>query len=140
MRGMMTPASTLRMIVLAGLLAMLPACSTPGTAFRGKMVMTELYFGFSKPSGGTVSAREWESFLQNEITPRFPDGLTLVDGAGQWRTQSGVTVREQTKILRIVHPSTAEQHARIQALRERYMELFGQEMVLEVISPVHAVF
>lgn len=140
MRGIMTLSSALRIVLLAGLLATLPACSTPGVAPHRKMVMSELYFGFSKPSGGTVSAREWESFLENEITPRFPDGLTLVDGAGQWRTKGGVTVREQTKILRIVHPSTAEQHARTKALRERYMELFGQEMVLEVVSPVHAVF
>ncbi len=104
------------------------------------MVMSELYFGFNKPSGGTVSQREWERFVATEVTPRFPDGLTLMDGQGQWRTQSGAIVREQTKILRIVHPSTPEQHARIKALRERYVELFGQEMVLEVVSPVHAVF
>jgi len=136
----MTLPSPLRILLLAGLLATLPACSTPDAAPHGKMVMSELYFGFSKPSGGTVSTREWEQFLQNEITPRFPDGLTIMDGAGQWRTRSGVIVREQTKVLRIIHPATAGQRARIRELRERYMELFGQEMVLEVVSPVRVVF
>ncbi|HWL54305.1 MAG TPA: DUF3574 domain-containing protein [Chthoniobacteraceae bacterium] len=137
----MSLLSTVRLLMLAIVLAVLPACSTTGTGSpRGKMVMSELYFGLSKPSGGTVSPREWEHFVEHEIAPRFPDGLTLIDGTGRWRTQNGVTVRENTKILRIVHPATADQHARIDALRKRYMELFGQELVLEVVTPVHAVF
>ena len=38
-----------------------------------------MFFGRGKPGGGTVSDGEWRDFLAAEVTPRFPDGLTVVD-------------------------------------------------------------
>ena len=49
------------------------------------MRMAQLYFGRSMPGEGTVSDAEFKTFLDQEITPRFPDGLTVIDGGGQWR-------------------------------------------------------
>src|SRR4051794_7928272 len=58
-----------------------------------EFVKTELYFGLSKP-GGTVSASEWNKFLDEQVTPSFKDGLTVVDGKGQWLNQAGVVTKE----------------------------------------------
>ena len=46
---------------------------------------TELFFGTAKPDGTAVTEAEWTAFLADEITPRFPDGLTVLSGMGQWQ-------------------------------------------------------
>src|SRR5437016_3726037 len=51
---------------------------------------TELYFGRSIPGGGEVSAAEWQRFLADVVTPRFPNGFTIVDAAGQYREKKGL--------------------------------------------------
>jgi len=52
-----------------------------------------------------VSDEERESFLDNEITPRFPDGLTVLKGYGQFRNASGVTFEERSIVLVLLYPS-----------------------------------
>lgn len=102
--------------------------------------MTELYFGTARPGGTAVSEAEWQAFLDTEITPRFPDGLTVMEGAGQWRTRQGEVVREKTRILAIVHSPTRENEFRLETLRTLYRQRFGQEAVLKVATPVRASF
>ncbi len=104
------------------------------------MVKTELYFGATKGNGGTVSEKEWQSFLDTEITPRFPDGLTIIDSKGQWRTKQGKLIREKTWLLLLVHQPSREDSIRIQKIRNTYQQRFDQELVLEVTVPVRASF
>src|SRR5690606_33904629 len=51
-------------------------------------VRSELYFGVGKanvdPGVDAIGEAQWREFLDGEVTPRFPDGLTVVDGYGQW--------------------------------------------------------
>ena len=49
-----------------------------------------------------VSDTAWRVFLAAEITPRFSDGLTVLDAAGQWRDGSGAIMRECTKLVIIL--------------------------------------
>jgi len=105
-----------------------------------RMVKTELFFGDAKHNGGTVSSKEWQSFVDKEITPRFPEGLTIMNGAGQWRTKSGLFIRENSRILVLVHKPSREDAARIAAIRDSYRRQFGQELVLEITSDVRASF
>lgn len=104
------------------------------------MTSTELYFGGTKASGSSISAKEWETFLATEITPRFPEGLTIVDSTGQWRTKAGQQIQEKTKIVIIIHPDTRETQRRIEVIRSLYQQRFGQELVLQVNTAVRAVF
>src|SRR3979411_1880289 len=60
---------------------------------------TELFFGSNKPDGSVVSEAEFQRFLDLEITPRFPDGLTLLTGLGQFRGSSGRVERERSMLL-----------------------------------------
>ena len=59
---------------------------------------TELYFGTNR-RGGEVSDDEFASFVDSEITPRFPGGLTLLTGYGQFLNSQGVLIRERSKVL-----------------------------------------
>src|SRR5688500_2481254 len=56
----------------------------PQGAFKGALnfIRTELFFGTAKPNG-VVTDEEFLLFLDQEVTPRFPDGLTLLKGDGQ---------------------------------------------------------
>src|SRR5689334_13609346 len=54
-------------------------------------VDTHLYFGLGPadhPEQG-VSESDWRTFLDREVTPRFPSGLSVVDLYGQWRSSNG---------------------------------------------------
>jgi hypothetical protein len=98
-------------------------------------VRTELFFGRSKPDGSTVTDREFQRFLNREITPRFPEGLTVLEGRGQFRDSSGVILREDAVLLILLYPATEEfRHQRIERIREEYKSAFQQESVLRVDS------
>jgi hypothetical protein len=93
---------------------------------------TELFFGMSKPDGTAISEAEWEAFLDAEITPRFPDGLTVLEGAGQWQEEDGDIVEERSKVLVLLYPreASAESNAEIEEIRAAYERTFTQESVL----------
>jgi hypothetical protein len=96
------------------------------------MARVELLFGRARPGGGAVGDAEWADFLDREVTPRFPDGLTVFDGAGQWRGRDGAIVREPSHLLVIWYRPSATSEADIEAIRAAYKKRFSQESVLRV--------
>ena len=74
-------------------------------ASSATQLRTTLYFGLARPKG-SVSELEWQMFLRDEVTKRFPDGLTVWEAEGQWRTAAGSIDHEQSKVLLLVHPDT----------------------------------
>ena len=92
-------------------------------------VRTTLYFGTARPKG-SVSELEWQLFLRDDVTTRFPDGLTVWDAEGQWRAPSGTIDHEKSKVLLLVHPDTAAARASVLAVVERYRKAFDQQSVL----------
>ena len=92
-------------------------------------VRTTLYFGLSKQKG-SVSELEWQMFLRDEVTTRFPDGLTVWEAEGQWRQSDGTIGHERSKVLLLVHPDTPAARSSVQAVIERYRKGFEQESVL----------
>jgi len=90
---------------------------------------TTLYFGLARPNG-SVSELEWQIFLRDEVTSRFPNGLTVWEAAGQWRRPDGRVDHEQSKVLLLVHPDTAAARSAVQAVISGYRQKFDQESVL----------
>jgi len=99
-----------------------------------------LFFGRSKGGEEAVSDEAWTRFLAEEVTPRFPDGLTVLDGAGQWRNAAGAIERERSKLLVVIAPPGADSLRRTREIAEAYKQEFGQESVLRTISTVCASF
>ena len=93
-------------------------------------VRTTLYFGLSRAKGPAVSELEWQLFLRDEVTSRFPDGLTVWEATGQWRSPTGTIDREQSKVLLLVHPDTAAARQSVQAVIDTYRKAFDQQSVL----------
>ena len=110
-------------------------CAPLGTAY----MRTTLYFGLARPTG-MLSEAEWQTFLREDVTPRFPDGLTVLEGDGQWRRPDGTIGREHSKILVILHDDKPSTHEALQALVLRYKQVFAQRSVLWEIARVCAAF
>jgi hypothetical protein len=109
--------------------------SCANLAVYEKQELETLYFGTQKPDGSApVTDAEWQQFLNDEITPRFPSGLTTWDASGQWRDQHNVIERERTHIVQIVHGAGDE--GKIAAIIEAYKKRFAQEAVFRVRSDV----
>jgi len=92
-------------------------------------VRTTLYFGLARPKGA-VTKLEWQIFLRDEVTKRFPEGLTVWDAEGQWRSPTASIDHEQSKVLLLVHPDTAAARQSVLAVIETYRKTFEQQSVL----------
>jgi hypothetical protein len=106
-----------------------------GTAYT----RTTLYFGLSRPTG-IVSERQWRAFLREQVTPRFPTGLTVWKANGQWKRQDGHIVREPAKVLLLVHEESPASDAAIGEIITAYKHAFQQESVLWETARVCAAF
>jgi hypothetical protein len=100
----------------------------------------DLYFGRSIGGAGLVTERAFKRFLAEEVTPRFPDGLTVLDAAGQFRDRHGRIVREPAKLLVLLVPDRAAVAGKIGAVIQRYKRLFHQESVLRTEQRVCLAF
>ncbi|MFD9728111.1 DUF3574 domain-containing protein [Streptomyces sp. NPDC059072] len=104
---------------------------------------TRLYFGTARPDGqGPVGEREFMRFLDREITPAFPEGLTVHDGYGQWRGSDGKAVRETSYEVVLLYPEkeAKERNARVERIRKAYEDQFRQDSVGRSDDKVNAEF
>ena len=101
-------------------------CTAPQTA----MLDVELLLG---RKGGDA---RWRAFLAREVTPRFPDGLTVYETAGQWRDPArNLILRERSRVLRIIVPADAAPRDKVEAVAEAYKKQFQQKSVGIVMRP-----
>lgn len=142
-----------RSLLLASLLLALSACATAPTptvqragAVTATMqgdatrpadargwVRSELYFGVGTEgdAASAISEAQWRAFLDKEVTPRFPDGLTVFDAYGQWlfRGKDGPE-RLNSKVLVILHEDTPQRRADIEAIRLAWKQATKHQSVL----------
>lgn len=95
-------------------------------------VQVELYFSQPRADAEAGTDDAFMDFLDNEVTPRFPDGLTLLSGIGQWRGSDGDIGQTRSHVLIILIPgeNVAESSALVEEIRDTYEEQFDQESVL----------
>lgn len=99
-----------------------------------KFIRTELYFGRNIPTGGTVSETDWQRFVDEVVTTRFPDGLTVLDADGQWRGKDGKIAREESKVIVLLYPRKQRKamNLKIEEIRAEYKKRFLQEAVMRI--------
>ncbi len=106
-----------------------PACHAPQQSRQE----AELLFGRDIGNRLGVSESAWRRFLENEITPRFPDGLTVSDAQGQWRDRDGTLMHEPAKRVEIVLPGAGDDEAKLDAVVAAYKTQFHQHGVVLII-------
>lgn len=100
----------------------------------------DLYFGRRIGRTGLVTEKMFRHFLAEEVTPCFPDGLTVLDAAGQFRDARGAVVREPAKLLVLLVPDSAAVAGKIAAVIDRYKRRFRQQSVLRTEGRVCLAF
>jgi hypothetical protein len=101
----------------------------------------ELMFGRNIGGKLGVSDRRWSDFLVREITPWFPDGLTVTDALGQWRDrENGKIVREKSKIVMLLAAEIPQTRESVEAVVAAYKKRFNQQSVGVVSRAACAAF
>lgn len=129
-----------------------PSAQLHGDAARpaeaGGWVRSELYFGVGEESGPSareqtevISEAQWRAFLDKEVTPRFPDGLTVFDAYGQWLFRGAPEPnRLRTKVLVILHEDSPQRRNDIEAIRLAWKQATKHQSVLWSLQPVEVSF
>ncbi len=123
---------------LAGCAAVRPAPS-PCLAGQEHLRTAQLFLG-RKAADWPVTEPELRRFVDQEITPRFPDGVTVLDGGGQWSGPQDQMMRDAAKVVMIILPAKGDILAKIDAVRAAYQTQFKQETVLQVTQPACVAF
>ena len=101
-----------------------------------RWVEYQLFMGRGGPGGEIVDDAAWDAFLAEEVTPRFPDGLTALDARGQWRGSDGLIKQERSKLLVILAPPGGDARSRLDAISREYKLQFSQEAVLQTVDEI----
>ncbi len=96
------------------------------------MQRLELIFGMGRKGAPEISDAEWRSFLDAEVTPRFPDGLTVLAGDGQWRNKDGQVAKESSRIVLVWLVPAVDTDTKIEAIRSAWKLRHAQESVMRI--------
>ncbi|WP_437817474.1 DUF3574 domain-containing protein [Sorangium sp. So ce1078] len=100
------------------------------------MIRTELFFGLDRFDEPPVTQEEWQEFVDTVVTPRFRDGLTQFDVDGQYLATTDELIREDSRLIMLLHDGSQAVSDSIEAIREEYKARFNQESVLRIDEPV----
>jgi hypothetical protein len=133
----------LRLLVCAGAALAVAACATsppPACPAGQQRLRTAQLFLRQNPGPDQVSEAAFRQFVDEELTPRFPDGLTVLDGGGQWSGPENKLIRESAKVVLIVLPERGSPDRRIDAVRTAYRERFHQDLMMRITAPACVTF
>jgi hypothetical protein len=124
-------------LAMAGVLSGCAAMGAPSCGAGGQPeLVAEMVFGRNIGDSLGVSEADWNRFLDEEVTPRFPDGLTVMSASGQWRdTERGNVVQEPSKVLVVVLGDEALDKPRVAEIATAYKQRFKQQSVLTMLRP-----
>ncbi|HEY4124975.1 MAG TPA: DUF3574 domain-containing protein [Rhizomicrobium sp.] len=127
----------MRNIFVLAALVMISGCASGSGAMRcaapaHEMGRVELLFGAALNDGTPIDNRQWQDFLDREVTPRFPSGLTAYEAYGQWQDSNGKIEKSPSRVLVIWYGTQPDMSVRIDAVREAYKKLFKQTSVMRV--------
>lgn len=111
--------------------------NSKGKVKTDSFLRTELYFGMKKQDG-EISDAQFSGFLDKTITPEFPNGLTVLNGIGQFRDSENRIVQEKSRVLILFYPKKNRKDVsrKIELIRKNYKQIFQQESVLRVDNAV----
>jgi hypothetical protein len=133
--------------VVAGLLAGLTACAhapktvavappppPPPCSAASQHPTAELVFArvAGDGPGPGVSEAAFSNFINNQVVPRFHDGLSVLDAQDLTPKPAGASVYGPAKVVMIVLPGKPDDGAQLEAIRTAYKTRFNQNTVLEM--------
>jgi hypothetical protein len=98
------------------------------------LLQKDLFFGRNLASGGEVSQEQFQAFVDNLITPSFPDGLTIFDANGQFLDNTGKLIEEKSKLVTLFVEDTPKSRTALDKITQAYLQQFNQQSVLQVTN------
>ena len=96
--------------------------------------VAELVFGRNIGRSLGVSESAWSRFVDDEMVPRFPDGLTVTEATGGSQDRAaGTLLHEPSKHVEIVLPGRPDDEARLNAIVAAYKRRFAQKSVMVLV-------
>jgi len=108
-------------LVLALTLTALPLAAVE-VRDEGAMSLYRIHLGMGVGEEA-LTATEIQKFIDQEITPRFSNGLTILEGRGQWAAPEGL-IKERTTVVDVQGPGTEEVQAKVAEIAEIYVERY----------------
>ena len=139
-------SATLASVPAAAKEAKAPAASMQGDSARpaeaANWQRAELYFGLGREGADDAAAytQRWQRFLDEEVTPRFPDGFSVLDVYGQWQRRETKTIERLNSKLLVILFQGPQHRADLDALRAAWKQRTGDQSVLLTISPAEVSF
>ena len=77
---------------------------------------------------GEVSEEAWKRFCDRHVSAAFPDGCTILDATGYWRSGPDTTAKERAKVILVIAPAAARD--KVLSIARQYRKEFDQGSVL----------
>ncbi|WP_181357778.1 DUF3574 domain-containing protein [Stenomitos frigidus] len=99
-----------------------------------ELIQVDLSFGRNIGNVEGVSQKQFQAFVDREITPRFPLGLTNFDAKGQFLSGNGQLIREPSETISLIIEDTQANETAIDEIVAAYIKQFQQESVLIAVN------
>jgi len=99
-----------------------------------ELIQVNLFFRRNIGGVEGVTQEQFQTFVDQAITPRFPLGLTNFDANRQFLSSDGILVREPTEVVSLIIEDTEANEAAIDAIVSEYQQQFRQESVLIAVN------
>ena len=101
--------------------AIVPADSA--TQIREDAAWYRVYLGTG--TGTPVTPDAIEEFIDTVVSKRFPDGLTVLEGKGQWASKEHRLIREKSIIVDIQCADSDDNFKLIREIADTYIKRFA---------------
>jgi hypothetical protein len=88
----------------------------PVTETASILVQQDLYFGRNTGTTRRVTKQQFQQFIEDVVTPRFPTGVTEYDTQGRFLDSDGNLIHELSKVISLVHENNASSQPSINAI------------------------
>ncbi|MBF2001842.1 MAG: DUF3574 domain-containing protein [Synechococcales cyanobacterium M58_A2018_015] len=99
-----------------------------------ELIQVDLLFGRAIAGMGEVSPEQFQRFVDQSITPRFPEGLTVIDARGQFQDRTGTIIKEPSQAVSLILEDTPQNEAALDQIVSDYVQQFQQESVLQAVN------
>lgn len=112
-----------KLLLILGVLLLCTASAGAEPVVKENMTWYRLHFGMGVGTDA-ITPELFHSFLDKQVTPLFPEGLTMTSARGQWHSPKVGLIREKTTVVDLNCEESQECQKKIDTIAEAYTKRF----------------